>query len=442
KMSDMDGVSSVEDICLQAFKWGMPGIAITDHAVTQALSIWSHFYKDKGKKYPGLEKFKVIPGVEGYLVDDYNQIVINEKGQDLDNSEIVVFDIETTGLSPIKHRIIEIGAVKLKDGEITERFSEFINPETPIPPHITRLTSIMDEMVCDAPTIDVILPRFVRFCEGAILVGHNVTFDIGFINQKCKELGLPADFTCIDTMGLSRAFYPEQAHHHLDAVCKKLGVTNDHHHRAISDAECTAKIFAIFLKDINDRGINDLSGLHALEKMDPKAVSRMRSHHIIILAKNSVGRTNLYTLISLSHLNYFYRTPKIPRSELMKYREGLIIGSACCMGELYDALLEDRLDEEIASIVNFYDYLEIQPRANNKFMIGNEKEKFSSVNSEEDILNLNRRIVKLGEQYNKPVVATCDAHFLNPEDEIYRRVIMTIKNMTDEEPAPLYVRTT
>ncbi len=452
KMSDTDGVSEVKDIVKQAYKWGMPGIAITDHGVVQALTDANHTWEDlwsaekakrkeAGDKNPDRQDFfKVIPGVEGYLVDDLKEIVINNKGQQIEGSTFVVFDIETTGFSPKNNKIIEIGAVKMKNGEILDRFSEFIDPKEPIPFHITRLTSITDDMVIGCPTRDVIVPKFVEFCEGCILVGHNVSFDISFINENCKQLGIDVDYTTVDTMGLSRAFFPTHAKHNLDALCKTLNVVNEHHHRAVDDAECTAKIFIKFLDMLKQENADDLNKVNALGASNPEIVKHLRTNHVIILAKNTVGRVNLYTLVSKSHLDYFSRFPRIPKSELMKYREGLIIGSACCAGELYGAVLEDRGDEEIAKLVNFYDYLEIQPVANNHFMV--ESDRYENINSDDDIREINKKIVKLGEQYGKPVVATCDAHFLNPDDEIYRTVIMAGKGMADEEPAPLYVRTT
>ena len=454
KMSDMDGVSEVSDIVKQAYKWGMPGIAITDHGVVQALTeanhTWEKLFSGENKKRkengePPIDRqdfFKVILGVEAYVVDDIKEIVVNNKGQSLDDTTFVVFDIETTGFSPIKNKIIEIGAVKIRNGEIIDRFSEFINPLVPIPYRIEKLTSITDEMVIDAPTREVIIPKFVEFCEGAVLVGHNVSFDISFINQNCKELDIDVDFTTVDTLWLSRYFFPLQQNHKLDTVAKKLGVVLEHHHRAVDDAECTALIFNKFVPMLKEQGANNLTDVNVLGKPTADMIKHLRPNHCVILAKNTLGRVNLYTLISKSHLDYFRMKPLIPKSELIKYREGLIVGSACCAGELYGAVLEARPPEEIANIVSFYDYLEIQPVANNHFMVGSDKERYESINSDDDIRDINREIIKLGEEFNKPVVATCDAHFLNPEDEIYRTIIMAGKNMGDEEPSPLYLRTT
>ena len=452
KMSDMDGVSEVKDIVKQAYKWGMPGIAITDHGVVQALTdanhVWEDLYSAEKKRRkeagePPIERqdfFKLILGVEAYVVDDLKEIVVNDKGQPIEDTTFVVFDIETTGFSPIKNKIIEIGAVKVRNGEILERFSEFINPEVPIPYRITKLTSITDDMVIDAPTREVIIPRFVEFCKDAVLVGHNVGFDISFINQNCKELGIDADYTTVDTLWLSRYFFPLQAKHTLDAVAKTLGVVLEHHHRAVDDAECTALIFNKFVPMLKEQKAETLTDVNILGKPTKEMIRHLRPNHCIILAKNTLGRVNLYTLVSESHVDYFRRFPLVPKSELIKHREGLIVGSACCAGELYGAVVEGRPPEEIARLVDFYDYLEIQPVANNRFMI--DSERYEDINSEDDIKNINKEIVRLGEQFNKPVVATCDAHFLNPEDEIYRTIIMAGKGMNDEEESPLYLRTT
>ncbi|MCH4192320.1 MAG: PolC-type DNA polymerase III [Butyrivibrio sp.] len=452
KMSDMDGVSEVRDIVKQAYKWGMPGIAITDHGVVQALTdanhLWDDFWgeeagkrKEAGDPHPDRQKFfKLILGVEAYLVDDLKEIVLNDKGQSLTDSTFVVFDIETTGFSPLKNRIIEIGAVKVQNGEIIDRFSEFVNPEVPIPFRIEKLTSINDEMVMNAPTRDVIIPKFLEFCEGCVLVGHNVSFDISFINQNCKELGITAEFTTVDTLGISRVFFPLQAKHTLDAVAKTLNISLEHHHRAVDDAECTALIFLKFVPMMQEKNVQNLTEVNALGVSTPEMVRHLRPHHCIILAKNTLGRVHLYTLVSKSHLTYFQRFPLIPKSELMKYREGLIIGSACCAGELYGAVVEDRPEQEIARLVNFYDYLEIQPIGNNHFMV--DSDHYDDIHSDDDIREINKRICTLGEQFHKPVVATCDVHFLNPEDQIYRQIIQAGRGFDDEAPAPLYLRTT
>ena len=452
KMSDMDGVSDTKDIIKRAYKYGHPAIAITDHGNVQAFPDAFHAWEDiwkaeKAKRKEAGEEppdknnfFKVIYGVEGYLIDDLKEIVTNPKGQTFQES-FVVFDIETTGFSPVKNRVIEIGAVKIENQKVTGRFSSFINPKTPIPFQIEQLTGIRDEMVINAPLIEEVLPDFLSFCEGSILVAHNANFDISFMKHNAERLGLNFDFTYIDTLGISRLLFPSHKKHTLDAVAKHMGVVLTSHHRAVDDAECTAQIFLKMIPMLIELGASSLQDVNAFGASSDEALRRLYSSHVIILAKNETGRVNLYRLISESHLRYFNKTPKIPKSLIMKYREGLIIGAACEAGEVFKAILEEKSDSDIARIVSFYDYLEIQPLGNNQFMI--ESERISAVSNIEDLKNLNRRIVKLGEQFHKPVVATCDVHFLDPEDEVYRRIIMTGKGFKDaDDQAPLFLRTT
>ena len=432
KMSDMDGVSNVADIIKRAKKWGMPALAVTDHGCVQAFTEASHSL-DKN------DPFKVIYGVEGYLVDDTKQLVENSRNQSFDDP-YVVFDIETTGFSPLSDRIIEIGAVKVVNGTITDKFSTFVNPDIPIPFRIEQLTSINDSMVLPAPKIDKVLPDFLKFCEGCALVAHNASFDVSFIAHNAEELGLPFDPTVLDTVTLARVLLPQLNRYKLDTVAKALNVSLENHHRAVDDAGATAEIFVAFLKMLKERDISTLDELNKLSELDEEGIKKLPTYHIIILAKNDVGRVNLYRLVSWAHINYFHRVPRIPKSVLAKYREGLIIGSACEAGELFQAVVRGVPDSELGRIVNFYDYLEIQPIGNNAFMIRNED---SSVQNEEDLRDLNRRIVRLGEQFQKPVCATCDVHFLDPEDEVYRRIIMAGKGFKDcDEQAPLYLRTT
>ena len=452
KMSDMDGVSEAKDIVKRAYKWGHPAIAITDHGVVQSFPDANHVWEDlwKAEKAKRIEAgdqspdkqdfFKVIYGMEAYLVDDLKEIVTGDEGQDL-NADFVVFDIETTGFSPVNNKIIEIGAVKIRQGEITDRFSVFVNPGVPIPFEIEKLTSINDSMVMDAPPIEVILPQFLDFCQDAVLVAHNANFDMSFIMENAKRQGISRKFTFVDTLGIARVLLTHQAKHTLDAVAKTLSISLENHHRAVDDAECTAHIFLKFSAMLRERGADTLSRINALGESSPDIIKKLTSYHAIILAENNIGRENLYRLVSASHLQYFNRHPRVPKSLLLKYREGLILGSACEAGELYRALLDGKAEEEIARIVNFYDYLEIQPLGNNHFMI--DSPKIPAVNSEEDIMDFNRRIVALGEEFNKPVVATCDVHFLDPEDEVYRRIIMAGKGFDDaDNQAPLYLRTT
>ncbi len=452
KMSDMDGVSEAKDIVKRAYQWGHPAIAITDHGVVQSFPDANHVWEDlwkaeKAKRKEAGEKepdkqdfFKVIYGVEAYLVDDLKEIVTGEKDRPLEGT-YVVFDIETTGFSPIQNRIIEIGAVKVENGEIIDRYSAFVNPDVPIPFAIEKLTGINDNMVVSAPMIGEILPQFLTFTGEAVLVAHNANFDMSFIMENAKRLGLEKEFTYVDTLGIARVLLPNQNKHTLDAVAKTLGVSLENHHRAVDDAEATAEIFIKFIPMLQKEGIETLSQINALGASSVEATSKLPSYHAIILAQNNIGRMNLYRLVSESHLLYFNRRPKIPKSLFVKCREGLLLGSACEAGELYRALLEGKSDTEIARLVNFYDYLEIQPTGNNKFMISSEKH--PNVNSEEDIQAFNKKIVELGEQFKKPVVATCDVHFLDPEDEIYRRIIMAGKGFADaDDQAPLYLRTT
>ena len=436
KMSDMDGVSEVQDLVKRAHDWGHKAIAITDHGVVQAFPDANHFIEKLEKDDP----FKVIYGVEGYLVDDLMKIAERAKDQTLEDT-YVVFDIETTGFSSVQDRIIEIGALKVEYGEITGHFSEFVNPKIPIPYRITQLTSITDEMVMNAPGIEIILPKFLEFAEGAVLVAHNAGFDVGFIEQNCRNMELSTDFTYVDTVALARVLLPTLSKYKLDTVAKALNVSLLNHHRAVDDAKATSEIFVKFIEMLKERGIHTLQEVNAFGDLNPDSIKKLPTYHVIILAQNDAGRVNLYRLISMSHLKYYNRRPRIPKSELNRYREGLLVGSACEAGELYRALLDNRSEEQIAKIVDFYDYLEIQPVGNNMFMI--DSERISSIQSVEDIRNVNRKIVKLGEKFQKPVAATCDVHFMDPEDEVYRRIIMAGKGFQDaDEQAPLYLHTT
>ena len=402
----------------------------------QAFPDANHFIEKLEKDDP----FKVIYGVEGYLVDDLMKIAERAKDQTLEDT-YVVFDIETTGFSSVQDRIIEIGAVKVEYGEITGHFSEFVNPKIPIPYRITQLTSITDEMVMNAPGIEIILPKFLEFAEGAVLVAHNAGFDVGFIEQNCRNMELSTDFTYVDTVALARVLLPTLSKYKLDTVAKALNVSLLNHHRAVDDAKATSEIFVKFIEMLKERGIHTLQEVNAFGDLNPDSIKKLPTYHVIILAQNDAGRVNLYRLISMSHLKYYNRRPRIPKSELNRYREGLLVGSACEAGELYRALLDNRSEEQIAKIVDFYDYLEIQPVGNNMFMI--DSERISSIQSVEDIRNVNRKIVKLGEKFQKPVAATCDVHFMDPEDEVYRRIIMAGKGFQDaDEQAPLYLHTT
>ena len=432
KMSDMDGVSDVKDIVKRAMKWGHKAIAITDHGDVQA-------FPDANHTVPSDSDFKVIYGVEAYLVDDLKGMVTDSQNQDLD-ADYVVFDLETTGFSPETNRIIEIGAVKVQNGKIVDKFSTFVNPQVPIPFRIEQLTSINDSMVIDAPVIADILPEFMKFCEGCVMVAHNADFDMSFIKKNCQRLDIPCKPTIVDTVALARVLLPNLNRFKLDTVAKALGVSLENHHRAVDDAGCTAEIFVKFIEMLRERGMSTLDEVNAMGTSSVQNVQKMPTYHAIILATCDQGRTNLYKLISLAHIKYYHRRPRIPKSEFIRYRDGLLIGSACEAGELYRAILNGRPEEEISRLVNFYDYLEIQPLGNNAFLIRDED---SPVASNDDLIEINKKIVRLGEQFHKPVVATCDVHFLDPEDEIYRRIIMAGQGFKDaDEQAPLFLRTT
>ncbi len=436
KMSDMDGVSDVKAIVNRAHAWGHKAIAITDHGGVQSFPVANHVLDNYDKSDP----FKIIYGMEAYVVDDLTDIAVNGKGQTLKDT-FVVFDLETTGFSSIKDKIIEIGAVKVEKGVVTERYSTFVNPGRPIPFNIQQLTGIVDEMVISAPPIEIVLPDFLMFVGDAVLVAHNASFDVGFIEQNCRYQDIRPDFTSLDTVALARVLLPTISKYKLTVVAKALGISLENHHRAVDDANATADIFLKFVEMLAERHIYDLKGLNSFGVMNPDAIRKLPTYHAIILAKNTVGRVNLYTLVSQSHLVYYARRPRIPKSLLNQYREGLIIGSACEAGELYQGILNNKSDEHMVKLADFYDYYEIQPLGNNQFML--ESDRYSQIESEQDLISINRKIVQMGEQFNKPVVATCDVHFLDPEDEVYRAIIMAGKGFSDaDNQPPLYLRTT
>ena len=432
QMSSMDGVTPVKTYIKRAIEWGHKAIAITDHGVVQAFP--------DAMNAADKSDLKVIYGVEAYLIDDLGNAVFSPRGQNLDDT-YVVFDIETTGLSKEKEMITEIGAVKVADGKIIDRFSTFVNPQRPISAEITKLTGITDDMVKDAPTIENILPEFLKFCEDTVLVAHNASFDTGFIRIAVERAGLgELHHTIVDTLELARALLPELNKHKLDIVCEHLGVTLNGHHRAVNDAEATAEVFIKFLDMLAEKKIFTLDEINVLASRTVN-YKKLRAYHAIILVKNYTGLRNLYELVSMAHIDYFFRRPRIPKSKFMQMREGLILGSACEAGELYRALLDGEPKQRIEELVHFYDYLEIQPLGNNKFMI--DSPRVENIHSMEDIKNMNRKIVELGETYGKPVVATCDVHFIDPDDAAYRKIIMAAEGFPDaDNQPPLYFRTT
>jgi len=433
QMSAMDGISSATSIVNEAIKWGHKAIAITDHGVAQSFpeahqAISKAFYKEIKEGGLAAAKTKVLYGLEGYLVIDVEpEFSISDT--------YCVFDLETTGFKPGIDRITEIAIAKVKDGKIIEEFSTFVNPERPIPKLVQELTHITDVMVENAPKIDEVLPKFIEFTKGSVLVAHNSSFDLGFITHFAREYNLKVENMAIDTLAISRELYEHYENHKLGTIALNMGISLEGAHRAINDVRATTEIFNQMIKDINKKGLN-VKG-YAYSVID-KEIKNIPYNHVIIFAKNYIGLKNLYKLISFSHLFSFHKKPRISKSLLNRYREGLIVGSACEIGELYQAIMKKKEDSEIEAIAKYYDYLEVQPLGNNQFLIDNEK-----VNGIQDLIDINKRIVDLGDKLNIPVVATTDAHFLNPEDEIYRRIIMSGQGYSDaDKQAPLYFRTT
>lgn len=434
KMSQMDGMSSATDLIKRAMSWGMKSIAITDHGVVQS---FPEAHKLLGRNNPDM---KVIYGVEAYLAPDKKPSVRNIKGQSLDTTYCVL-DLETTGFSPRLEKITEIGVMKYQDGKVIDKFSCFVNPEKSIPPRVVEVTGITDDMVRNAETIDKVFPKLLEFIKDSVLVAHNAEFDVGFLRHVAKELGYEFDFTYLDTLSLAYELFPEYKTYKLGRIAKNLGIKVDVAHRALDDVDTTVKVFKVMLDMLKERGVNTLEDIEIYasdETAKKEAFKKLRTHHAIILAKDYVGLKNLYKLVSYSHLDYFYKKPRILRSMFKKYSEGLIIGSACSDGELYQSILLGKSDEEIEAIAREYDYLEIQPLGNNDYLIRN-----GEVPDKEYLREINRKIVALGEKLNKPVVATGDVHFMDPEDEIYRRILEAGQGFKDaDNQAPLYLRTT
>ena len=429
QMSAMDALIPPDQIVYLAKEWGHKAVAITDHGNVQG--------------YPeamiASEKcgMKVIYGMEAYFVNDTAGALTGEYHGEF-TDEMVVFDIETTGLSPITCKIIEIGAVKIRNGEIIDTFNIFVNPKVPISDEITALTSIDDSMVSDAPEISEALPTFFEFIgQSGLLIAHNASFDVSFIRQAAIELGIPYDFRYLDTVALSRFLNSDIKNHKLDTVAKYYGLHDFHHHRACDDAEILAHIYFAMCNKMREMDITSFDALQREMTVNADPL-QLKPYHQVLLVKNSTGLKNLYKLISMSYLDYYRRSPRVPKSVLEKHREGLIIGSACESGELFRALLENRPDAEIEDIVSFYDYLEIQPICNNRFLVDE-----GTVSGDDALRALNRRIVELGRKYSKPVVATCDAHYINDEDDLYRRILLTGMKFKDANKIHhLYYRTT
>ena len=429
QMSQMDAVTSATDLIKRAIKWGHKAIAITDHGVVQAFP--------EAKKAAKDADIKILYGVEAYLVPDRLTSINNAHDQLLQDTTYCVLDIETTGLSKQTDKITEFGIMKVKNGEVLDTFECFVNPEVPIPPRVVEVTHITDEMVKDAETIDQVLPKVLEFTKNTVIVAHNADFDVGFIKYNAELLGLEFPNTYIDTLAMAKELFPDFKRYKLGLIAEKLDIKVEVAHRALADVETLVAVFDVMLKMLDEKGITKMSEVD--EKLAGEINFRnLPTHHAVILTKNKVGLKNLYKLISYSHLNYYYKKPKILKSLYQKYSEGLIIGSACEQGELYQAILNKKPEDEIEAIANFYDYLEIQPLGNNQFMVRN-----GTVASEEDLKEINRTIVELGEKLGKPVVATCDVHFMDPEDEVYRRILQAGQGYEDaDQQPPLYFRTT
>ena len=435
KMSAMDAMTSATDLIKRAMSWGMKSIAITDHGVVQAFPEAYHLL---GRDNPDM---KVIYGVEAYLVPDKEKSVKNPRGQVLEDATYCVLDLETTGISITTEKITEVGIMKVKNGEVIDEFEIFVNPEKPIPQRVVEVTNITDEMVKDAETIDKVFPKILEFVGDSIIVAHNASFDVGFLKHNAKLLGYEFNNTYIDTLPLAKDLFPDLKKYKLGKIADSLGIEVDVAHRALADVDTTVKVFNVMLKKLKDKGINTVDEIDSARKdseAQKEEFKKQRSYHAIILAKNYVGLRNLYKLVSISHLNYFYKNPRILKSIYKKYSEGLILGSACEAGELYQAIELGKSDEEIENIARDYDYLEIQPIGNNEFLVRN-----GVVPDREYLKDINRKIVELGEKLGKLVVATCDVHFMDPQDEIYRRILEAGQGYKDaDEQAPLYLRTT
>lgn len=430
QMSQMDGMTSAKDLIKRAMKWGMKSIAITDHGVVQA---FPEAHKLLGFDNPDM---KVIYGVEAYLVPDKVPCVSFPKGQDIDTTYCVL-DLETTGFSFRTEKITEVGIMKVKNGEVIDEFSCFVNPEKPIPQRVIEVTNITDDMVKDAETIETVMPKIIEFVGDSVLVAHNADFDIGFLKYNAKELGLTLDNTYLDTLRLAKELFPEYKKYKLGIIAENLGIKVEVAHRALDDVDTTVKVLKVMIEMLKEKGVKTVNDIDKLTSGNAD-YKRLPSYHAIILAKNYVGLKNLYKLISISHLHYFYKKPRILKSIYKKYSEGLILGSACEAGELYRAIIAGKSDEEIEDIAKDYDYLEIQPIGNNMFMVRNE-----TVPDTKALEEINEKIVHLGEKLGKLVVATCDVHFMDPQDEIYRRILMAGQGYDDaDEQAPLYLRTT
>jgi len=442
QMSQMDAVTPCEDLIKRAISWGWKSIAITDHGVVQAFPDAYHLLDKVGQ-----DAIKVIYGVEGYFCPDKDSCVFDSQGQSID-TEYCILDIETTGISHFTEKITEIGIIKIKNGKEVGTFETFVNPEKPIPERIQEITHITNEMVKDAPKIEEVLPKMIEFIGNSVVVTHNTDFDVTWLKYNYEQYGYQWKNTYIDTLRLARAMYPHFPKYKLGIIAEKLGITVEVAHRALDDVKTLVQVFQKMIEEAKEKKVKKIDDFNEKFQADYK---NLPTYHIIILAKNYVGLKNLYKLVSYSHLNYFYKRPRILKSMLSKYREGLIVGSACEAGEIYRAIVEEKPEEELEEIASFYDYLEIQPLGNNAYFkrMGKKESdnpffvKKGRLATDEDLIEINQKIVALADKLGKKTVATCDVHFIDPGDEVYRRILQAGQGYDDADmQAPLYLRTT
>ena len=443
-MSNMDALTNTDAAIKQAAAWGHRAIAITDHGCCQSFTDALHTVDNKkfAPKVAGTdEPIKILYGCEGYYVNDVDDRIVVHGTREMDFTDaFVAFDLETTGLSSKNDHIIEIGAVLMQNGKEVDRFQTFVDPQMKLRKETIDLTGITDEMLSGAPKIDEIFPKFLEFVGDRVLVAHNADFDTAFIRIACEKLGYTYNFTSADTLVLSQNLLPHLNKFKLDAVANALSLPEFNHHRAADDAVTCGLIMAKLIEKLEQMDVHTLQAVNSVMEnlRSQNRITNRQARHIILFAKNQLGLRNLYELISLSNLKYFRRQPRMPKSEILRLREGLIIGSACEAGELFQAIMDGKSDDELKRIAGFYDFLEIQPISNNAFMLAR-----GIVKDIEELREFNRTIVRLGEELGKPVVATGDVHFLNPEDEIFRHILLATKGFEDcDRPNPLYLRTT
>jgi DNA polymerase-3 subunit alpha (Gram-positive type) len=430
QMSAMDAVTPCQDLVKRAISWGWNSIAITDHGVVQAFPDAYHLLQNVG-----MDAIKVIYGVEAYFAPDKDPCVFNSKAQTLDDTEFCILDLETTGISHLTEKITEIGIIKIKNGEEVDVFETFVNPEKPIPERVQEITHITDEMVKDAPTIEEVLPKMIEFIGDSVVVTHNTDFDVAYLKYNYEKYGYKFENTYLDTLRLAKAMFPDFSRYKLGFIADKLGIVVEVAHRALDDVKTLVAVFNKMVENAKDKNCKIIDDFNEKYETDFK---KLPTYHMIILAKNYVGLKNLYKIVSYAHVDYFYKKPRVLKSILTKYREGLIIGSACSEGELYKAIQDGRAEEEIEEIANFYDYLEIQPLGNNDYL-----KREGLVADDEALRDINRKIVALGDKLGKLTVATCDVHFMDPQDELYRRILQAGQKYDDaDNQAPLYLRTT